>query len=309
MTQSLSEIILKGEFVPLKAHASTKKFYVGKWEGKKSLLIDFEGGKDERDSFYRLTQILLKNEISVPQIIYLPQGDYSFLVTEFANGNLISKSGCREKVFELILSQAEKFSLIKEDSLKNLNILTLGLKRIIYELDFFILHFCEVFANQNVGEEIRREIHLFAEEIDSFPKSFCHRDYHSENIVSDGENVFILDYQDALMAPRTYDYASLYVDGYFDFPESARQSVKNRALKIFNATEGEFLKTALQRALKALGTFGFQIVYRKKVRYVTSVKRTVSYLNELLGEKVVKSENLKDYLLFLQKRVTSELCG
>lgn len=309
MVLELHEILAAGKFQPLRAHASTKKFYLGEWEGKKSLLIDFEDGKEERNYFLKLTELLIKNKISVPNIVYVPNHDSSFLITQFIDGDLISKTPFSNKILEKIIEQAEQFTLIKKDHLTGLNIKSLDFMRLKYEFDFFLLHFCENFANDKIDNNIRKEIYNFAEEIDSFPKSFCHRDYHSENIISLKEDIFILDYQDALLAPRTYDYASLYVDGYYDFPGYAREEIRNRAVKYFGATQREFLKTALQRALKALGTFGFQIVHRKKARYIASVKRTVTYLDEFLEEDVVKNDTLRNYLRTLQNRLTLELCG
>ncbi|MCX7831191.1 MAG: hypothetical protein N2445_09090, partial [Acidobacteria bacterium] len=124
-----------------------------------------------------------------------------------------------------------------------------------------------------------------------------------------GNEIFVLDYQDALFAPRTYDFGSLYVDGYYDFSREERAKIKNFAISLFGATEKEFLQTALQRALKALGTFGFQIVYRKKAKYIDSIKRTTRYLEELISCKTLEYEKSREYLKEIQNKITSELCG
>jgi aminoglycoside/choline kinase family phosphotransferase len=309
MSAKLSEILSQGNFSPLKAHASTKKFYLGKFDGRERLLIVFELGKEERENFHKLTNFLLSQQISVPRIVHSPDDDEPFLITEFVEGKLLSQTICDEPIFEKALEEAKKFSLLKLDSSKGLEFSTLDFARLNYELNFFLLHFCEGFLNESVDQETRKALNSLAKEVDSFPKSLCHRDYHSENIIVKNGNIFILDYQDALFAPRTYDFASLYVDGYFNFSKKARESIKNYALSHFGALEEEFLKTALERTLKALGTFGFQIVHRKKAKYIASVKRTVNYLDELATPKTIENEKARSYLKGLQTKITSELCG
>lgn len=309
MASKLSEMFSEGNFIPLKAHASTKKFYSGTFKGTNCLLIVFELGKEEREHFCKLTNFLLSQGISVPKIIYSPDNEEPFLITEFVSGRLLSQKPFDEIIFEKVIEEAKKFSLAQIDSTNNIKISILDRDRMKYELNFFVLHFCEGFSNETVDDETKRGLNILAEEVDSFPKSFCHRDYHSENIIVKKGNIFVLDYQDALIAPRTYDFASLYVDGYFDFPKRERESIKNYALSHFGASEEEFLKTALQRLLKALGTFGFQIVHRKKAKYIASVIRSAQYLDELIASNIVESEKTRNYLKALKNKITSELCG
>lgn len=307
--QTFSHLFANSKIKPLPSHASTKKFYVGNWEGKKALFIYFENGKEERENFRRLTEILVNYGISIPKIIYVPDNDEPFLITDFVDGLLLSKTIFSEEILKKVLEEAKKFSSLDINSFNNYSPLVLDEKRIKYEFDFFLLHFCQSFLNQHLQSQIKEELYLFAEEIDKFPKAFCHRDFHSENIIVSEKSVFLLDYQDALLAPRTYDFASLYVDGYFDFPKTASNQIVENIKSYFEADEIEFKKTALQRALKALGTFGFQIVYRKKSRYICSVKRTANYLYELSSQRILNSGLLVGFLHNLQKKITSELCG
>lgn len=309
MASKLSEIFSEGNFIPLKAHASTKKFYSGTFRGTKCLLIVFELGREEREHFCKLTNFLLSKGISVPKIIYSPDNEEPFLITEFVSGRLLSQKPFDEIIFGKVIEEAKKFSLATIDATDNIKISILDCDRMKYELNFFILHFCEGFSNEKVDDETKRGLNILAEEVDTFAKSFCHRDYHSENIIVKKDNIFVLDYQDSLIAPRTYDFASLYVDGYSDFPKIARESIKSYALSHFGASKEEFQKTALQRLLKALGTFGFQIVHRKKAKYIASLIRSLKYLDELIASETVENETARNYLKSLQAKITLELCG
>ena len=63
---------------------------------------------------------------------------------------------------------------------------------------------------------IRGEFEKIAELLAGQPRVFVHRDYHSRNLMVDGERLGVIDFQDALLGPATYDLASLLRDAYID---------------------------------------------------------------------------------------------
>ena len=119
----------------------------------------------------------------------------------------------------------------------------------------------------------------------------CHRDYHSRNLMLHDERLYIIDFQDARMGPDTYDLASLLRDSYVDLPE---QTV-NELIAYFLALKGttdpsqetvfreRFDLMALQRNLKALGTFGYQTTARRNPVYIQYIPRTLRYVRDNLG--------------------------
>lgn len=94
------------------------------------------------------------------------------------------------------------------------------------------------------------------------PQRPVHRDYHCRNLIwrSDGA-VGIVDFQDALMGPITYDIASLLRDCYHEFDEATVGKWRRRFLELAELGIGEpefacvFDLTAVQRQLKAVGIF------------------------------------------------------
>lgn len=94
------------------------------------------------------------------------------------------------------------------------------------------------------------------------PQRPVHRDYHSRNLIwrHDG-TVGVVDFQDALIGPATYDIASLLRDCYhaFDEPTVAKWRQRYLDLARVGVAEDEFARafdlTALQRQLKAVGIF------------------------------------------------------
>lgn len=116
------------------------------------------------------------------------------------------------------------------------------------------------------------------------PQVFVHRDYHSRNLMvcEDGE-LGVLDFQDAVRGPITYDLASLLRDCYVAWP---REKVENWArdyyLQCAPSVDFEtFLRwfdwVGLQRHLKCLGIFSRLSFRDQKHHYLNDIPRVLDY--------------------------------
>lgn len=124
------------------------------------------------------------------------------------------------------------------------------------------------------------------------PQVFAHRDYHSRNLmVTENDNPGILDFQDAVEGPLTYDLVSLLKDCYIQWPQ---EQVSNWARSFYNSsdasiqqrlTEDQFMRyfdlMGVQRHLKAAGIFARLNHRDGKPGYMADVPRTLSYIVEL----------------------------
>lgn len=108
----------------------------------------------------------------------------------------------------------------------------------------------------------------------------CHRDYHGANLMVKDNRLRIVDWQDARLGPATYDAASLLRDSYRDMGDEW----KHTALQYLTGPGGSnifhFIFTAVQRNVKALGTFAWQYRALGRSRYLAHMPRTLRYLEE-----------------------------
>ena len=124
------------------------------------------------------------------------------------------------------------------------------------------------------------------------PQVFVHRDYHSRNLlVTVDNNPGILDFQDAVEGPLTYDLVSLLKDCYVKWSEA--QVVgwmqdycdKSRDAGLHSLSSGEFTRNfdlmGVQRHLKAAGIFARLNHRDGKPGYMRDVPRTLSYIVDL----------------------------
>src|SRR5262249_55567193 len=128
-------------------------------------------------------------------------------------------------------------------------------------------------------------------ELASEPRVLCHRDYHSRNLMLSEGSLYIIDYQDARMGPDTYDLVSLLRDSYVDIDDRALDDLIAYFLalraRMPDADDAETFRRrfdvmALQRNLKALGTFGYQTITRRNPVYIQYIPRTLRYVRNAL---------------------------
>jgi hypothetical protein len=167
-------------------------------------------------------------------------------------------------------------------------------EKLTWELQFFTKHFVEAYRGAALSAAERDAIAVeyggIAEELAGEPRVLCHRDYHSRNLMLHEGRLHIIDFQDARMGPDTYDLASLLRDSYVDFPEDQVAELVAYFLALRSRAGGlaptadlqafrrRFDLMALQRNLKALGTFGFQTTARGNPVYIQYIPRTLSYV-------------------------------
>jgi aminoglycoside/choline kinase family phosphotransferase len=170
-------------------------------------------------------------------------------------------------------------------------------EKLTWELQFFTKHFLEAYRGLRISsasrESLAAEYAAIAEELAAEPRVLCHRDYHSRNLMLHDGSLYIIDFQDARLGPDTYDLVSLLRDSYVDFTESQVDAFIAFFLALRDGRlsapgdPDEFRRRfdlmALQRNLKALGTFGFQTTSRQNTVYIQYIPRTLNFARGILA--------------------------
>lgn len=163
--------------------------------------------------------------------------------------------------------------------------------KLTWELQFFVRHFLEGYRGAVLSDDDRAaladDFAALAGELAGEPRVLCHRDYHSRNLMLHGDQLYIIDFQDARLGPDTYDLVSLLRDSYMDLTDAQVDDLIERFLSHRRARGAgvdtaafrrRFDVMAVQRNLKALGTFGFQTTARQNPVYIQYIPRTLHYL-------------------------------
>lgn len=177
-------------------------------------------------------------------------------------------------------------------------------EKLTWELNFFLKHFVEGYRASPIAADTRAclevEFAQIVRELASEPRVLCHRDYHSRNLMLHDSSLYIIDFQDARMGPDTYDLVSLLRDSYMDLPERQVDDLIAYFLALKGRPDDEdfrrrFDLMALQRNLKALGTFGYQTMARRNTVYIQYIPRTLKYVRDNI-EKYARFARLRELL-------------
>jgi aminoglycoside/choline kinase family phosphotransferase len=123
---------------------------------------------------------------------------------------------------------------------------------------------------------------------------YVHRDYHSRNLMVADPNPGILDFQDAVFGPVTYDLASLLKDAYVAWDEAriidwaVRYWERARAAGLpvpedFGAFYRDFEWMGVQRHIKVLGIFARLCHRDGKAGYLDDMPLVMRYLRAACG--------------------------
>jgi aminoglycoside/choline kinase family phosphotransferase len=146
------------------------------------------------------------------------------------------------------------------------------------------------------------------------PATFVHRDYHSRNLlVTAANNPGILDFQDAVWGPVTYDLVSLLKDCYVAWPAARvsawalqyRERLLARGFPL-DLSETEFIHgfdlIGLQRHIKVLGIFA-RLYYRDgKAQYLKDLPRVLRYTQDTAANYAETAE----FAGFIAQRIEPE---
>ena len=211
----------------LTGDASTRSYFrIHGNSGSSMILMRMPEPFDESDFLYLQNYELFRNAgVPLAEILWMqPEKGFVFLqdLGDYTFYELYSSWNDQTRL-RYFLKSLEYLHQIEE--LTPVNEAAFNIEKFLWELNYFRKHFLEglrgVQLNEDETEEMQASFQKLASEIASDVRVFTHRDYHSRNLMVSGEDVYVIDFQDARLGPVTYDLASLCYDSYIQHsPES-----------------------------------------------------------------------------------------
>ena len=278
----------------LSADASFRQYYRATKSDTSYAVMDCPPEKENLESFLLITEKLKNAKLNVPEIFEVDR-EKGFLVMTDLGDNLYSKKLNDETVYCLYTDALE--AIVKMQTKVDYS----GLQDFdkYYEeennlfTDWFLKKHLKIELDVSYEKEITLQFNKINSIIKSIPKTFVHRDYHSRNLlITDTNNPGIIDYQDAVIGPVTYDLVSLLKDCYVswndglieDMLESFFNRMKSNTINNISDFRYWFEITGLQRHIKAIGIFS-RLNYRdNKNSYLKDIPRTYTYIEKVLNK-------------------------
>lgn len=161
--------------------------------------------------------------------------------------------------------------------------------------DWLLEQHCQIHLDDKDKTELNSIFELLADNALQQPQVCVHRDYHSRNLMYvPSHNPGVLDFQDAVTGPVTYDLVSLLRDCYIAWPQQRVENwalgyrelaIQTGILRSAECDEQQFLRwfdlMGVQRHLKAAGIFARLKHRDDKDGYLQDIPRTLGYVSEV----------------------------
>jgi aminoglycoside/choline kinase family phosphotransferase len=305
--------------VPLTGDASDRRYFRILRPDGQSLVLALHAGRIEYATlpFANVAGLLERIPLPVPAILGHSDAEGIMSLQDLGDVTLQAHLGAasvaeharlyREAVSLIELLQRRGGELTDETYLPYRT--AFDIDKLTWELDFFVRHFLEAYRGAALSDVSRTGLHeewsAMASELATEARVLCHRDYHSRNLMLHDGRLHIIDFQDARLGPDTYDLASLLRDSYVDIGDLEVDDLIAYFLALKQGggaaapDAAEFRRRfdlmALQRNLKALGTFGYQTTARGNPVYIQYIPRTLRYARRTL-ERYPRFERLHTLL-------------
>jgi aminoglycoside/choline kinase family phosphotransferase len=304
------EMNVDSEFSITKASedASFRKYYRVQDKDKTSILMVAPPDKEPLDQFLFLAKSLKDRSARAPKVYAFDHELGVILQEDFGTFSLMQYYQEHDNENnQLIFSKLNETIIHLQKRCSDIDLPIYSSKILIDELSLFHEWYLKgLDFKQNKLEEIYSFLLI---NIEKQNKKFVHRDFHCRNLLIHDDQICLIDFQDALIGPITYDLVSFLKDAYhkkkdfqimdvcIKFWELARSNFD--VPTDFGDFFIDFEMMGVQRHLKILGIFKRLYLRDGKNQYLNDIPLVENYVLEV-AEKYPKLSYLKD--LIFQKR-------
>ncbi len=258
--------------------------------------MDAPPDKEDCRPFVAIAQQLRAGGLHAPQII-AENHEQGFLLLEDLGDRLLADA-LNEDTVDSLYQQAMT-ALLAIQQLDNTALARYDADLLQTELSLFPEWLCNRHLQQQVNAAQQPQwqecIDLLVDNATAQPQVFVHRDFHSRNLMLPANSTLgIIDFQDAVAGPITYDLVSLLRDCYQRWPdqqvqgwsEGYRQQAVSQGLCDADPQQWRrwFDFMGVQRHLKAAGIF-CRLYYRDgKAGYLADIPRTLGYIVDVAAD-------------------------
>jgi aminoglycoside/choline kinase family phosphotransferase len=289
---------------PASADASFRRYFRVERRGESFIAMDAPPDKEDMHPYIRVAAMLVDVGVNAPQVLH----------TNLEHGYLLNSDLGATTYLSALDQGVEVESLYKDAMSALLKIQTRGREHarglpdydealLRREMTLFPDWFCGTHLQLELEPVVREQLTkafdvLVANALEQ-PRVLVHRDYHSRNLMfteqaRHGANPGVLDFQDAVHGPLTYDLVSLLRDCYVSWPiqrvhswvREYRQRAADSNLPV-GRDDADFQRwfdlMGVQRHLKAIGIFARLWHRDGKPGYLKDIPRTLEYVRTVCG--------------------------
>jgi aminoglycoside/choline kinase family phosphotransferase len=281
------------EIAPASADASFRRYFRVRYNATSRIVMDAPPAQEDCHPFIHVSSLMAGIGLHVPVVLRQDLQQGFLLLTDL--GERMYLPELNENTVDNLYADAMQ-ALLRLQAHGPADLPPYDRNLLMNEMELFRQWYLERHLALQLSERenaiIDEAFAYLAEAALQQPRVIVHRDYHSRNLMISSPNPGILDFQDAVIGPVTYDLVSLLRDCYIAWP---RQQVEGWVRQYYlqaqtegllpGVSEAQFLSwfdlMGIQRHLKASGIFA-RLNYRDaKSGYLKEIPRTLGYVTDV----------------------------
>lgn len=277
------------------ADASFRRYFRVQFEDRSLIAMDAPPQHEDCRPFIKIAQLFSTADVNVPSILSQNLTDGFLLLTDLGNTTYLQQLVAHPSEARAMYSDAID-ALIRMQQISQENILlnydrALLQKELNLFPEWYLTRHKQFNLSQHQSDHLQSTFSAILANNLEQPKVFVHRDFHSRNLMITTPNPGILDFQDAVYGPITYDLVSLFKDAYIQWEEELvldwviRYWEKARKARLpvssdFSIFYRDFEWMGVQRHLKVLGIFARLYHRDNKAGYLNDIPLVLHYLRK-----------------------------
>ena len=287
------------DIAPASADASFRRYFRVTAKGRDYIVMDAPPAHEDCGPFIAIARLFADAGVHVPQVLAQDLGQGFLLLTDLGNTTYLSalNEAADDQGVARALYLASNDALIRIQQASRPGVLPEYDRALLSrELMLFPEWYVARHLGVTMGDDQQGILgtvfeRLLANNL-AQPQVYVHRDWHTRNLMVSEPNPGILDFQDAVYGPITYDLVSIYRDAYIEWDEEQqldwviRYWEKARAARLpvhedFGAFYRDFEWMGAQRHIKVLGIFARLYHRDGKDGYLQDMPRVIRYLRKV----------------------------
>jgi N-acetylmuramate 1-kinase len=302
--------------VPLPVEASQRRFYRVCWQPSPGSLeqtfvvMSSPPALENNAQFVALAEVFGRHGIRVPRLWATDEARGYFVMSDLGERHF---ADVYHEPGPAAVMPAAIATLVRLQQVQDPHVPPYSRSRFVDEIGLYEQWFLQGLLEVGAPATLAGPLERLVEATQAQPRCCVHRDFHSRNLLllENGE-VGVVDFQDALVGPATYDLASLLRDCYYRLPEAevARWREHYLAATTLPVDRANFARdldmTALQRQLKAVGIFARLHLRDRRnshLRHIVPVLERIRDLAALYWELIALATHLSDVLPAARRRL------
>ncbi len=281
---------------PASSDASFRRYFRVLHEGESFIVMDAPTGKEDSRPFVQVAKQLFDAGLNVPEVIDEDLAQGFLLLSDLGNTPYLGalNETSVERLYGDALGALAAIQTCACDGLPPYN-RALLLREMELFREWLVGKHLGIVLSDAHNAMLDSVLGLLADNALVQPRVFVHRDYHSRNLmVTARNNPGILDFQDAVCGPVTYDLVSLLRDCYIAWPRARvvdwalgyqDLALQTGILREEHKDPQQFLHwfdlMGVQRHLKASGIFARLNHRDGKPGYLDDIPRTLGYVADM----------------------------